>query len=261
MVVLSKEGSDDRIAIIDDVPRRGVEATLYLKRSGIRRRACDPAANGLLALVAALVVATASCGGGGEEDDAVAPTAPPAAAGRTFTTADLSKFGVQSADLPPGYRQGTSGELPPDECLEGAPPSLLPQLQSFGFERCYASNFSKKSGDFTNDFGSGAMLFRDAAGASRALPVLRDVLSESFRATGEADAGSSRDVAASGLGDETPPGVSFNAELFGRDFDVVLYVWRKGNVIAFIGGSDVLNDMNAQSMLGIAEKIDSRSGG
>lgn len=212
-------------------------------------------------LLAALVVATASCGGGGDDDGAVVPTAPPTAAGRTYTAADLSKFSAQPADLPSGYRQGRSGELPPDECFEGAPPSLLAQLQSSGFERCYASNFTKKSGDFTNDVGSGGLMFRDAAGASRALPVLRDMLGESFRATGEADAGSSRDLPASGLGDETPPGVSFNADLFGREFDVVLYVWRKGNVIAFLGGSDILDDMNAQSMLGIAERIDSRSAG
>ncbi len=223
----------------------------------MRRR--FPLLDGALVLLVAVVLAACGGGGDGEED---AAKAPPATA-RTFTVADLGRMTFQPSDLPAGYSRNdaTSGQRTADRCFEGAPAATVSQIQSFGLQGCHTSNYTKKEGGATNNAGSGALLFRDADGASRALPVLRSALLESFEATGEADEGRTRDVPASGLGDETPPGAQASVEGAGISFDIIFYVWRNGNVVGFLGGSDILGDMDAARLLDLARKVDARAGG
>lgn len=222
------------------------------RRSPLRCRALRP--------LVALVLLAAACGGGGDGDDGAAPTTPPPTTGRTLTATDLSRITFQPSDLPSGYTRddATSGERAATRCFEGAPSETVSHIQSFGLQTCYSSNYTKKAGSATNNAGSGALLFRDAQGASQALPVLRTALLGSFEATGEGEEGAIRDLPASGLGDERPPGAQATVEAAAIEFDIILYVWRNGNVVAFLGGSDVLGDMDASRLLDVARKVDGR---
>lgn len=220
------------------------------RRRGMAFAAVALGAVGLVGavLVAALVVA-------GEDG--------PDGAGRRFTRRNLRQVGAQPSDLPPGYtaqpglpRQATSVH----HCLEAATrhrADLANQLRTLGMRGCYDAAYVKTVGTAANRPGSTAYLFEDAAGASKALPLLRTALVEGYRGAGGLQ--SAHDVPVSGLGDESLPGRRFVTVGGGEAFTLTLYVWRIGNVVASFAATDTLRDMNDQAILDIAKRIDSRA--
>ena len=213
----------------------------------------------VLALVALLAVTAAGCGGGDTDANGggQASTGP-------FTTDDLKNFIVKSSDLPSGYelQEDESGTRNGAECLpaetrEAA--EAASQLQSMGLVACQFAKFRKDVGGSYNTPGSTAFLFSDAEGASQALPVLRQFVAASGRATGGATAGPVEEIPVSGLGDEAAPGLRFTYGIDGADFVLVAYGWRVRNVLGFVVASDTLGDMSEQTVLDIAKKVDFRA--
>ena len=188
----------------------------------------------------------------------------PQEAGATFDAESLERVSLEASDLPPGYvlqpglpRRATSVH----HCLEGATrqrAGLAAQLTSLGMKGCYDAAYVKVVGPASNRPGSTAYLFEDVDGASRALPELRNALAESYRGLGQAP--SARDVVVSGLGDESLPGRTFTTPTGdGRGLTFTFYIWRIGNVVVYLAGTNSLGDMNEQSLLDLARKIDSRA--
>ncbi|MDQ3569269.1 MAG: hypothetical protein M3396_01335 [Actinomycetota bacterium] len=214
-------------------------------------------------LASVLALLAAGCGGGdkGDQADTVTST------GANLTAERLPRFALEPSDLPAGYKLrepsklGTAAECSQAETREGA--ALAAQLQSLGIQACYAANYQKevRKGGRTasNKPGSGATLFRDAASASRALPILRQDLASNLRPTGDAGSVRTEDIPVTGLGDEALPGLRSIVTSPAGDFRLVFYIWRTRNVVAFVGGSDTLGDFTEQSILDLAKKLDFRA--
>lgn len=189
----------------------------------------------------------------------------PRQAGPAFDAESLRRVSLQASDLPPGYvlqpglpRQATSVH----QCVEGATrqrAGLAAQLTSLGMRGCYDAAYVKTVGPASNRPGSTAFLFENAGGASRALPVLRDALAQSYRGQGQGP-GSVEDVPVSDLGDESLPGRTFATPTGGgQRLTFTFYIWRIGNVVVYAAGTNSLGDMNQQTILDMARKIDSQA--
>ncbi|MDQ3679436.1 MAG: DUF4190 domain-containing protein [Actinomycetota bacterium] len=196
---------------------------------------------------------------------AVARDQGPDEAGRTFDAKSLERVSWDASDLPPDYvlqpglpRQATSVH----QCVERATrerAALAAQLESLGMRGCFDAAYVKTVGTDSNRPGSTAYLFEDVGGASRALPALRNALAESYRGLGRG-ARSPEDVSVSDLGDESLPGVTFATPTGGgQRLTFTLYIWRIGNVVVYVAGTNSLGDMNEQTILDVARKIDSRA--
>jgi hypothetical protein len=183
-------------------------------------------------------------------------------AGHAFDFDNLDRVGMEASDLPPGY--ALQPGLPRvarsvNQCLEGATRERAPlaaQLTSLGMKGCYDAAYVKTVGTASNRPGSTAYLFENADGASRALPALRDALAETYRGPRR----SVEDVPVSGLGDEPLPGRRFTTPTGGgQRLTFTFYMWRIGNVVVYVAGTNTLGDMNDQTLLEIARKVDSRA--
>ncbi len=217
-----------------------------------------------MAVAGIVVVVIGLAGAGLLAAWALARDESPREAGTTFDGESLSQVSLQPADLPPGYvpqpglpRQAMSVH----HCLEGATrerAALAAQLTNLGMKGCYDAAYVKTVGTASNRPGSTAYLFEDVDGASRALPALRNALTESYRGFGQAP--SARDVAVSDLGDESLPGRTFTSPTGGgQSLTFTFYIWRIGNVVVYLAGTNSLGDMNQQTILDRARKIDSRA--
>lgn len=173
---------------------------------------------------------------------------------------------AQLSDLPSGYaaKSGFPKQLSSaSECVAALSPGLeavAAELQSFGLEGCYLSVFSKQKGSDANSPGSGAYRFRDAEGATKALPVLRRAGAESLKPTGAARLDATRDVPVAGLGDQAEPGLTATLAVQTRKFAITLYFWRSANVVVYAGGGDSLGDFDEKAYLDLAKKVAARAG-
>jgi hypothetical protein len=215
-----------------------------------------------LALVAAL--ALAGCG----DDDKTEKQAP-AGAGDGFASDDLKRFVLTDADLPSGYdSQERKTSSSADACLtvsgnKAAENELKRDFTSLGFEGCAGASFKKQTSGSVrkNNRPAGlAVLMRDEDSAAKAVPSLRKALLNSFTSSGTAGTFKPHSLAAPGLGDEAPRGLSFSGNLgpLPGKATFYVYVWRRGNVVAWVGSSDVLGDFDADSTLELARRIDAR---
>lgn len=230
------------------------------------------------ALCLALAIGLAACGhaGGGSPVAATAPssTGPPTTAlaatlapNQNLTVDDVKRAAPQAPDLPAGYKLSESGGG--SQCQKLAQTreeaAAAAQLSSFGLQQCYGKAFSKavknSDGDSSNEGSFAAFLFADAAGAAKALPVLGKAMAASFRPSGRAASATPQPIAVSGLGDESLPGLRLPVQGGGQSFDLAIYTWRVRNVVMTLGAGTFLEDMNDQTMLDLAKKIDYRAAG
>lgn len=196
-----------------------------------------------------LSLALAACGSGGASN--AGTTTQPAT--RDFAVSQLSRFAVASSELPSGYSETKSGSgtdiVRLAQTREQA--ASFAQLSANGLEGYYVSTFHKSAQGNTNNPGSLALAFGTPSEASRALPLLRSLILTNFVATGS-DSVAHSAVPATGLGDESLPGVKFDVGLF----NLYYYVWRDRNVDALLGGGDSLGDMSGASILMLAQHVD-----
>lgn len=220
------------------------------------------------ALGLGLLVAFAAAGCGGDDDGDKAKTT--GSHDGTYSVADLKAFVMTKADLPDGYNtEAVRSSTSPDTCLaiEGNPSAaqrLKATYAQLGFRACAGAGFKKvvKKDISKNNRPAGlAILMRDEDSASKALAPLRAALLKSFTTTGTAGefAPHSLPVPVS-LGDEATKGVTLSGSLNPTigDTTFYIYVWRRGNVVAWIGSSNVLGDFDAASTLELAHKLDER---
>lgn len=207
-----------------------------------------------LILVSLLVPACGAAATGNEEVLA------PRTAGENFTREHLELFLLQPSQLPPGYQIKVENDASGRECSEGRKDwqvAFRQEVFAEGLLACRNATYEKQGAHITNAPASGALLFETAAGASRALPAVRQISASLVKPTESPFGGKivQTEIPLSGLGDETPPGVSFKR----GDLELVAYFWRIGNVVAFVIGSDALGDMDGGSLLETAKQINNRA--
>ncbi|MDQ3569266.1 MAG: hypothetical protein M3396_01320 [Actinomycetota bacterium] len=238
--------------------------------------------HGVLALMCALALVAGACGGGDDNDSTGARTTSPtgaASTGANLAAADLPRFGLEPSDLPPGYRLREAPRLMnPSECLQilTKKPERIAELQSLAIQACYHTYWVKgprsqpsvaetkigfsaqESGVNSNRPGAAAFLLGDAGTASKALSSIRNGLFS--EATGDVRRSVTEDAPVTGLGDEATPGVRLTTTFpDGSRSRLVVYVWRSGNVVAYLGGSDILGDFTEESLLELARKLHTRA--
>jgi hypothetical protein len=215
-----------------------------------------------------LVLAFAAAGCGDDNSDKSKTTA--SSHKGTYTAADLKAFVMTEADLPSGYhRQSLRSSSSPDTCLAiNGNPAATERLKAtyvaLGFKACAGAGFKKQVEQEiskNNRPASLSILVRDEASASNALGPLRQGLLKSFSTTGTAGQFAPHSLPApTGLGDEAAKGITLTGSLGPAigDTTFYIYVWRRGNVVSWIGSSDVLGDFDESGTLALARKIDER---
>ncbi len=225
---------------------------------------------GAAGLAVALSLTVAGCSGD-------RPTMP---AGQNFSPNQATRFSLVKGDLPSEFKRVESGTRT-EPCDSGwlanqgaltetaSEAAIKVQLLALSPQRCHLSEYEKIMRDPETD-GIGvtgylvfAAVFPDSDAASRALPLLRQSVSdplyrESFSEAGE-DVNPAEDVAATGLGDESvaglkrafgPPGVQII-----DPSDSYVYIWRVRNVaVRLYGGAD----LTEREVLQIAKNISDR---
>jgi hypothetical protein len=214
-----------------------------------------------------VALAVAGCGGADDKGDKAKTTS---AKDGTYTVADLKAFVMTTSDLPDGYRtENVRSSTSADTCLavEGQPiveQKLKETYATLGFQACAGAGFKKKveGGVSKNNRPAALMiLMRDADSASKALQPLREALLKSFTTTGTAGEFAPHSLPApTGLGDETTKGITLKGNLGAAigDTTFYIYVWRRGNVVAWVGSSDILGDFDQARTLELAHKLDDR---
>lgn len=211
-----------------------------------------------LLLGLALALGASGCGGGDEEEKA------------TFGAGDLKRFLMTPADLPGGYKvQSKEDATTAQECVGGATPrerAVGVTFEKLGLQACASSTYRKRrSGavNRNNTPGATVISLKTASDASKALPELRKALVASYRPSGTASAGRQAELSVSDLGEESLPGVRLTTDLgvLGGDFDLYIFFWRRGNVIVWMGSTDILGDFDEASTLALAKRIDGRIAG
>lgn len=224
------------------------------------------------ALLLVVVLSASACEDGDDAEDRTvattgATTQTTPAVTRNLSADDLPQAVAQTSDLPPGYqlKDAESGPRRGTACTatrEGKATALTPRFESLGLQSCFFGTFTKEvtnsAGEANNDPASSALLFADAGRASEALPLLREAIRLSFRPSGDAETVAPESIPVSGLGDESAPGLRFPVQGGTLAYNLFFYVWRVRNVVMFFGSGDFLGDLDEQSILGIAEKIDAR---
>ncbi len=171
--------------------------------------------------------------------------------------AKVERFLLTKADLPAGYKLEERRRLSRRGCPGRiSPAAVRKQLTKLGFRGCALAVFVKEV-----DVGNGvsyleypesvAVLMRDKAAASAALRILRRMLlamlpSELGLAV--------HSLPVSGLGDQAPRGFTF---AFG-EVNAFVYIWRRGNVVAWTSSSDFLDQFDAGMALKLARRLDAR---
>ena len=119
--------------------------------------------------------------------------------------------------------------------------------------------FEHKVGTDSDQAGTFALLFRDADGAQAALPLVRDILVKSYRATGDAKVVSVTELPVPALGDYALPGVLFKIAAGDKQTDHSIYLWRRGKVVAVLAAANFLGEISPDEARDIATKIDTRA--
>ena len=201
-------------------------------------------------------------------------------AGQNFSPNQATRFSLAKGDLPSEFKRVESGTRtePCDSgwlANQGAltetanEAAVKSQLLALRPQRCHLSEYEKVMRDPETDNISAtgylvfAAVFPDSEAASKALPLLRQSLSdplyqESFAEAGE-DVSPAEDVAATGLGDESvaglkrasgPPGVHMT-----DPSESYVYIWRVRNVAVRLDGGV---DLTEREVLQIAKNISDR---
>lgn len=197
----------------------------------------------------------AGCGGDDKKSEAA------------FNVSDLKGFVMSPSDLPGGYKLVTEqASSSAQKCVGGKTSreqAVAAKFEQLGLERCASRTYRKRVAgaiNKNNTPGSTMILLKNDSDASKALPELRKALVASYKPSGTASAGEQDDIPVSGLGEQSVPGARLTTDLgaLGGDFDLYLYFWRRGNVITWMGSTDILGDFDERSTLELAEKLDAR---
>jgi hypothetical protein len=220
-----------------------------------------------LGLAAGAVAAFAAAGCGSDDGNDAEQSKP--SSGAPYTGADLKRFVITEDDLPDGYdtvehKDSSSAASCLSNAGKGATPTALSRaFTKLGFKACAGASFVRKINDgiSKNNRPAGlAILMRDEDGASKALPVLRKGLINSFSATGSASAFTPHSLPVPNLGDEATRGATLAADLgpgLGKA-TFYIYTWRRGNVVVWIGSSNFIKDFDQDSTLDLARTLDER---
>ena len=214
----------------------------------------------LLAVATLVALAAPGCGSD-DHGSAAKPTR--TAAHEHYTKDDLKRFAIRSADLPAGYKKTESRSWSAERCLQSANSehaALTSRFKAWGIEGCTGVTYRRKTHDDERyvDVASGAFAFRDPSSAAQALPVIRKALINSGQTSGDIRIISRHSIAVSGLGDETARGARTRMRVLGESASWFFYFWRTRNVVVFVFTSDFLGDLDEQSTLEIAKRIDYR---
>jgi hypothetical protein len=183
---------------------------------------------------------------------------------------DLKRLLPEKGDLPSGYAVKTeNGSSSANTCVGGDSADereLAKRFDELGLQACASRTFNKdENGTLKkhNTPGSTAILMDSETHASQALPILRKALLASYNPTGTASAGQQGEIPVSGLGDQSLPGARFTTDLgaLGGEFELYLYVWRRGKVVVWLGSTNILGDYDKDSTLELAKKVDRRGAG
>ena len=124
----------------------------------------------------------------------------------------------------------------------------MSRLRSLGFqEPVFGANYARKAGGAHTSVASLTFRFPDRESAAKALPVVRNLPITGVTIV------SRRDLAPSGLGDESAAGLALDM----GPFDFFSYSWRVRNVIVFLGSSDP--SLGEQGVLEVARRVDHRA--
>lgn len=212
------------------------------------------------AVLLALVLALGASGCGGGDDDKET----------TLGASDLKGFLITPADLPDGYKVQTEQDsTDPQKCVGGTSArarAVGAKFEELGLQACTSSTYRKRREgaiNKNNTPGATVIAMKSEDDAKKALPELRKALVASYKPSGTASAGQQDEIPVSDLGEESLPGVKLTTDLgaLGGDFDLYIYVWRRDNVLVWMGSTDILGDFDEESTLTLAKKIDGRIAG
>jgi hypothetical protein len=168
--------------------------------------------------------------------------------GKTFTTDDLSALVLQPSEAPSGtvYVGQASGPADLDVFSEGVA-EAKEKFAELRFQGGYAAVFS--SFDRSITIGSGALVFKDADGATGAMDVQRSVVIPNAT-TG------SKPLPVSDLGDEAFA-FTFDSGPLGKPG--AIYFFRVGNAMFLVPGSGA--KIKTEDLLAIARTVATRAEG
>jgi hypothetical protein len=167
---------------------------------------------------------------------------------KTFTTDDLSTLVLQPSEAPSGtvYMGLASGPADLDTFSEGVP-EAKEKFAELGFQGGYAAVFS--SFDQSITIGNGALVFKDADGATGAMDVQRSVVIPNATH-------GSKPLSVSDLGDEAFA-FTFDSGPLGKPG--AIYFFRVGNAMFLVPGSGA--EIKNEDLLAIARKVAARAEG
>lgn len=259
------------------VPLAGnVVATVLTDWSGRAGWLVVPAVGVIVAMITALIEAY----GSGGTDSSQEPGRTPLMAALVISVVVLGAGGVgvaagtralviTEADLPEGYIEVRSERFSSvSRCgrITGFPTAtraLRKKLSELGLERCELTQYEKRLGDKPssafNRPTSQAFVMRDEQAASELLPKLRRLFLATIDPNG-AVASTPHSLPVSDLGDETLRGVTviFEHPSFPQKMTQWVYLWRRGDIVAWVGSSDTAGDFDQLSTLDLARAIDAR---
>lgn len=175
---------------------------------------------------------------------------------RPFSERDLPVLGLQDGDVPDGYHAFKVADdlalcLDPFTSPGGRD---RPELSSSGLRACRSVEYRLAlAGGGGRAVVSTSFLFEDAAGASRALAVLREARSGVLEST---HVGVS-DVAADGLGDEPVMGLSAPVAVRPLGLTLTEYLWRVRNAVRVLSEYDH-GDVGGRTTFDTANRVDER---
>jgi hypothetical protein len=211
-------------------------------------------------LATVLGLSATACGGGGG-----ASGSDSGLSGQTVSIVDLEPFAVVPSDLPDGFgEKQRQTEDTAASCLrpsDDAEKKLADDIGSLGLIGCQAVTYEHKVASDSDIAGTFALLFKDATGAQGALPLIRDILVRSYKATGDAKVVSVTELPVPALGDQAMPGVLFKVALRDAQTDHSIYLWRRGKVVDVFAAANFLGQLSPDAARDIAAKIDTRAAG
>ena len=210
----------------------------------------------LVLLVGCGSLLVAACGGGAATNTHTGARSTLTTANKGYTVGDLRRFALSASQLPSGYAQTAAKAVSASAIVATATTRQLAEiyrrLVKNGLEGLYATSYHKSSGGNNNNPGSFALAFATSDEADASLPLLKQVIDDSYAPSGGAS-GARSEISVTGLGDQSLPGVRFD---LGDGLGFYAYFWRDRNVDVFIGSADTLGDLSGRSILLIAKEID-----
>ncbi len=202
-----------------------------------------------------LAVVAGGCGGGGDEEGSEGK-APPR--GQNFAAEDLKRFLVKESDLPSGYEETERESGPTGGFVKSAQTSqqqsTYKRIAAPGLEDFSTVSYRKGEGENHNGPGSLALRYRSSKAASKALPTVTKYFGDNTGFTGAAEPEPAKKIRGTRLGDKAS-----GLRVAVGPYAVFFYIWRERNVVASLGGGDILGDMSAKTVLEMAKKINSRA--